>query len=173
MDVKLVRIGIGEAEKLWKMQIKAFQSLYERYQDTETSPGAEKIDKILMRLKQPFTYYYFIKVDDKNVGAIRIVDHKEVGKVKRISPIFVMPEYRNKGYAQKAIQLAEEIHGNSDWELDTILQEKGNCYLYEKMGYHQTGKTETINDKLTLVFYAKNGKMGDNGDDGQNKHQTI
>ena len=31
MDVKLVRIGIGEAEKLWKMQIKASQSLYEEY----------------------------------------------------------------------------------------------------------------------------------------------
>ena len=31
MDVKLVRIGIGEAEKLWKMQIKVFQSLYEEY----------------------------------------------------------------------------------------------------------------------------------------------
>lgn len=155
MDVKLVRIGIDEAEKLWKMQVKAFQSLYEKYQDTETSPATEKLDKVLMRLNQPFTYYYFIKADNKEIGAIRIVDKQEVGKAKRISPIFVMSEYRNKGYAQKAIQLAEEIHGNSNWELDTILQEKGNCYLYEKMGYHQTGKTETINEKLTLVFYAK------------------
>ena len=66
-----------------------------------------------------------------------------------------MPEYRNRGLAQKAIKLAEEIHGCSGWELDTILEEKGNCYLYEKMGYHQTGKTETINNKLTLVFYRK------------------
>lgn len=39
--------------------------------------------------------------------------------------------------------------------LDTILQEKGNCYLYEKMGYRKTGKTEKINDRLTLVFYEK------------------
>lgn len=155
MDMKLVRIGIGEAEKLWKMQVEAFQSLYEKYQDTETSPATEKIDKILMRLNQPFTYYYFIKADNKDVGAIRIVDKQEAGKAKRISPIFIMSEYRNKGYAQKAIQLAEEIHGSSDWELDTILQEKGNCYLYEKMGYHQTEKTEMINDKLTLVFYIK------------------
>lgn len=66
-----------------------------------------------------------------------------------------MDEHRKKGYAQKAMLLAEEIHGNSNWELDTILQEKGNCYLYEKMGYYQTGKTEVINDKLTLVFYKK------------------
>lgn len=155
MDIRLTRIGLAEAEKLWKMQVAAFQSLYEKYQDTETSPAAEKVDRILMRLKQPFTYYYFIKVDNRDVGAIRIVDKKEPGKAKRISPVFIQAEYRNKGYAQKAIQLAEEIHGSSDWELDTILQEQGNCHLYEKMGYHQTGKTEAINDKLTLVFYKK------------------
>ena len=89
-------------------------------------------------------------------GAVRVVDRKDEEMAKRISPIFVMKEYRNKGYAQKAIQLVEEIHGSSNWELDTILQEKGHCYLYEKMGYRRTGKTETINDKLTLVFYRKN-----------------
>lgn len=44
----------------------------------------------------------------------------------------------------------------SEWELDTILQEKGNCHLYEKLRYHQTGKTEVINDKLTVVFYKRN-----------------
>ena len=153
--MKLVSIGIQDAEKLWKMQVEAFQDLYKKYQDTETSPATEGIDKIQMRLNQPFTYYYFIEVDDITVGAIRVVDKKEVEKAKRISPVFIMNEYRNKGYAQKAIQLVEEIHGNSDWELDTILQEKGNCYLYEKLGYRQTGKTEAINDKLTLVFYRK------------------
>lgn len=57
--------------------------------------------------------------------------------------------------AQKAIRAVEELHGNSNWELDTILQEKANCYLYEKMGYYKTGKTEVINDKMTLVFYKK------------------
>ncbi len=153
--MKLVRIGIEEAEKLWEMQVAAFQELYEKYQDKETSPAAEKIDKIQMRLNQSFTYYYFIEVEGNTVGAIRIVDEKEEGKAKRISPVFVMPEYRNKGYAQKAMQLAEEIHGSSNWELDTILQEKGNCHLYEKMGYYRTGKTEVINDKLTLLFYKK------------------
>ena len=66
-----------------------------------------------------------------------------------------MPEYRNQGYAQQAIKEAERIHGKQNWKLDTILQEKGNCYLYEKLGYHQTGKTEQINDKMTIVFYEK------------------
>ena len=156
MEMKLIKIGIDDAEKLWKMQVKAFQDLYEKYQDAETSPSTEKIDKIIMRLNQSFTYYYFIEANGRIVGAVRVVDQQEEGTAKRISPIFIMKEYRNKGYAQKAIQLVEEIHGSSNWELDTILQEKGNCYLYEKMGYRQTGKTETINNKLTLVFYRNN-----------------
>lgn len=108
-----------------------------------------------MRLNQSFTYYYYIEIGTVKVGAIRVID---VGgdMVKRISPISIMSEYRNKGYAQKAIELVEEIHGYANWELDTILQEKGNCHLYEKMGYRQTGRTKKINDNMTLVFYKKN-----------------
>jgi predicted acetyltransferase len=48
--------------------------------------------------------YYFIEADNTTVGAIRIVDKHEDGKAKRISPIFVMTEYRNRGLAQKAIK---------------------------------------------------------------------
>ena len=47
------------------------------------------------------------------------------------------------------------MHGNENWELDTILQESKNCHLYEKMGYRRTGKTEVINERLTLTFYEK------------------
>lgn len=155
MDISLIAISINDAEKLWSMQVEAFQDLYEKYQDTETSPATENLDKIRMRLNQSFTHYYFIEADGTTVGAIRVVDKKEAETSKRIAPVFIMKRFRNKGYAQAAIRLVEDIHGNSDWELDTILQEKGNCYLYEKMGYHQTGKTEKINDKLTLVFYKK------------------
>lgn len=155
MDVKLVRVNMSEVEKLWEMQVRAFQDLYEKYQDTETSPATESIDRIRMKLKQPFTYYYFIEADNIAVGAIRVVDKREEETAKRISPIFIMSEYRNKGLAQAAIKMAEQIHGRSNWELDTILEENGNCHLYEKMGYHRTGKARVINEKMTLVFYKK------------------
>ena len=153
MNLELIRVGVEDAKRLWKMQVEAFTELYNKYQDTETSPATEPIDKIIMRLEQPFTYYYYIQADNDIVGAIRVVDKKEDGKAKRISPIFVMPNYRNKGIAQEAIIEAEKIHGASHWELGTILQEEGNCHLYEKMGYHQTGEIKVINDKMTLVFY--------------------
>ena len=87
---------------------------------------------------------------------LKVQASKKDGTRKRISPLWIMAEYRGKGYAQQAILAAEELYGPDNWSLDTILQEKGNCYLYEKMGYHQTGKTEHINDKMDIVFYEKN-----------------
>ncbi len=62
----------------------------------------------------------------------------------------------NKGLAQKAFEEVEKIHGHDNWKLDTILQEEGNCYLYEKLGYKRTGLVENINDKMDIVYYEKN-----------------
>ena len=153
--MELIRIGIQDAKKLWKMQIAAFQDLYAKYQDPETSPATETIEKTRDRLGQTYTYYYYIKVENTIVGAVRVVDTKEANKSKRISPIFIMKEFRGRGYAQQAIQLVEKIHGSSNWELDTILQEEGNCHLYEKLGYRQTGEVKVVNERMTLVFYQK------------------
>ncbi len=155
MEIKLVRATIKDAEKLWKMQVDSFMSLYEKYKDTDTSPATEPMEKVIWRLEQRNTYFYFIMTDDIYVGAIRIIDDKKENIRKRISPLFILPAFRNRGLAQRAIIEAEKIHGDTNWSLDTILQEKGNCALYEKMGYHQTGKTEKINDRMTLVFYEK------------------
>ena len=155
MEVRLLRANIDDAKELHAMQVESFKELLEKYQDFDTSPANENMEKVEARLKQDFTFYYFICIGQQKVGAIRIIDKKENGKNKRISPIFILPKFQGKGIAQKAIQLCEELHGNENWELDTIMQEPKNCHLYEKMGYRQTGKTEVINERLTLTFYEK------------------
>lgn len=155
MEVKLLRANIGDAEEIHAMQVEAFGELLEKYQDFDTNPASESVEEVEARLKQDFTFYYFVCIGQQKVGAVRIVDKKECGKNKRISPIFILPEFQGRGIAQEAIRLCEEVHGNRNWELDTILQESKNCHLYEKLGYWQTGKTEAVNEKLTLVFYEK------------------
>ena len=154
MNIELVRIDTHETEKLWKMQINAFKSLLEKYQDFETSPGAETKEKIEDKLLQDYTFFYYIYVDESIVGAVRVVDKKD-GSRKRVAPIFIMEQYRNKGIAQKAFSEVERIHGKNNWKLDTIFQEKGNCYLYEKLGYKRVGELEKINDKMDIVYYIK------------------
>lgn len=155
MKTELVRAHVSDAEELHAMQVEAFRELLEKYQDFDTNPANETVEKVEARLKQEFTFYYFICIGQQKVGAIRIVDGKEHGGAKRISPLFTLPQFRGRGIAQEAIRLCEEIHGRENWELETILQEPGNCHLYEKMGYRQTGRTEVVNERLTLVFYVK------------------
>ena len=154
MSINLRLVDIAECEKLWKMQVEAFSELLEKYKDYETNPANEPMSRVEDRLRQSFTYYYFIMDEETAVGAVRVVDMKD-GSQKRISPIFIMPEYRGKGYAQAAITAVEKLHGSENWSLGTILQEVGNCYLYEKMGYRRTGETEVINERMTIIGYEK------------------
>lgn len=155
MKVRLVRADASHAAEIHAMQIEAFRELLEKYQDYDTSPGSESVEKVKARLNQDTTYFYFICMGQQKVGAVRVVDTKESGKNKRISPIFILPAFQGRGIAQEVIRLCEEVHGSENWELDTILQEPKNCHLYEKMGYRRTGRTEVINERLTLVFYQK------------------
>ena len=155
MSVNLQKVTREDIETVWKMQLEAFADLLEKYQDYDTSPGAEEFDKVLARFEQPWTTYYFIQTEGKNVGAIRVIDKKD-GSRKRISPLWIMKEFRNKGYAQQAIEAVEKIYGLDNWSLDTILQEEGNIHLYEKVGYHRTGQVEKINEKMDIVFFEKN-----------------
>ena len=154
MNISLIRAGVGDAERIHAMQVEAFSALLDKYQDAATNPASESVERVRQRLEQGWTYYYIIMADGDVAGAIRVVDGRN-GSRKRISPLFVLPGYRNRGVAQEAIRLAEELHGASGWALDTVLQEPGNCHLYEKMGYRRTGKTRVVNERLTLVDYEK------------------
>ena len=154
MSVTLRQAKRDEVQKIWEMQIEAFRELLEKYQDYDLSPGAEPVDKVIARFEQPWTKYFFIEAEGADIGVIRVIDMND-GSRKRISPLWIMKEYRGRGYAQDAILAVEELYGAANWSLDTILQEKGNCHLYEKMGYHQTGRMEHINDRMDIVFYEK------------------
>lgn len=155
MSIKLVRIGVNDAEKLWIMQVQAFQKLLDKYQDLETNPANETKEKIKTKLLQKQTFFYYIYEGNDIVGAIRVIDKKD-GSRKRVAPVFIMEKFRNKGLAQKAFCEIERIHGKDNWELDTIFQEKGNCYLYEKLGYIRIGEIDRINDRMDIVHYIKN-----------------
>lgn len=152
--MQLIRATASDAERILYLQQLAFAALLEKYQDGDYNPARESLERIRQKLQQPETYYYFIEAEGKTVGGIRVVVPGEHFP-KRISPLFILPGFRGRGYAQRAILLAEQRHGADHWSLDTILQEPGNCYLYEKMGYRKTGQTKVINDKMTLVFYEK------------------
>ena len=100
--MQLVRCTVANRELIREMQKEAFAELLQRYQDYDTNPANETIERITWKLQQPDCYFYRIEVDGETVGAIRVVDAGD-GSRKRISPLFILPQYRGKGYAQGAI----------------------------------------------------------------------
>lgn len=154
MSVTLRQAKREDVTTIWKMQTEAFADLLKKYKDYDTNPGAEKEEKVLARFEKEETKYFFIEAEGRDVGVIRVVEPKD-GSRKRISPLFIMKEYRNNGYAQEALKAAEDIYGSSNWSLGTILQEEGNIHLYEKMGYRRNGVIINVNDKMDIVIFDK------------------
>lgn len=157
MEISLCKASLKDAAILHEMQVTAFTPLLEKYQDYDINPANESLDKVINRIKQPFTDYYLIHAFEVPVGGIRVV--KMENNTYRISPIFILPEHQGKGIAKKVFEQIEQRYNDANsWVLDTIMLEEGNCYLYEKLGYKRTGEQKTINDNMTIVFYEK--KLG-------------
>ena len=154
MRISLKKASIRDAEDIHRLQVASFLPLLRKYRDYDTNPANEGVERVINRLKQSHTTYYFIILDGVRIGAIRIIYNDEIRRA-RISPMFIVPEHQGKGYGQDAMALVEGVVDAECWELETILQEEGNCYLYEKMGYRRTGVTRELNDKMTIVFYKK------------------
>ena len=78
--IKLQEVTRDNLERLWKMQILAFEDLLARYRDFDMSPGAESFETVLAKFEQPWTKYFFILCDDQTVGGVRVVDKADGAK---------------------------------------------------------------------------------------------
>ena len=163
MGVALQHVTIDECKKLHEMQLLGFQALLEKYQDYDTSPGAETLEKVRWRFENPAVGQYWIQLDTERIGYIRV--YENIGFVRkyeteenvcRLSMLFILPAFQGLGYAQEAIRLAEAKYPQAQaWELDTIKQEAKLRHLYEKMGYRPAGTEHNIKPGMDLVDYIK------------------
>lgn len=158
--IELKLVTEVEAECLHRLQLEAFMPLYEKYQDDETSPAKESLERVTEKIMEVNSDFYFIMFNGDKIGGVRVrwYQGKTVYEnVNWISPIFIIPKYQNKGIASKVIEQLFAIYPNTiEWRLDTIKQETGNCHLYEKCGFVRIDDDIVINEKMTLVNYVKN-----------------
>ncbi|MCM1115828.1 MAG: GNAT family N-acetyltransferase [Clostridium sp.] len=150
MNIQLKRIEKSELKFAWLMQKIGFLDVFFKYLDS-ISPvlqGYKKFSKKASRVDM-----YWIMLNDAKVGEIWIGEKENVAY---LANIFILEKYRNKGIAQSAILTAEALYPQYKvWRLDTIKQEKRNCYLYEKLGYIPTGEAKRINKRMTIIDYEK------------------
>ncbi|MFD1861328.1 GNAT family N-acetyltransferase [Planococcus chinensis] len=154
MAIKLEKSQETDALRLLEMQHAAFLPLLEKYRDFETSPAIEPLEKMEARILEPDGGVYKILADGELAGAIRI--RRKEGDRFWIGPLFIAPCFQGGGFAQAALRAAEELYPEAaSWHLGTLLEEAGNCHLYEKMGYARNGRQEKLNSRATLVHYEK------------------
>lgn len=154
MSLALAKAVFSDCGQIYKMQVSAFAELLEKYRDYDINPASESLKKIQNKFNQSFTDYYFIVLEKTKIGVVRVVKLSDT--VCRISPMLILPEYQNNGYAQQALSAVEKLYPNvNEWQIDTIKEESKLCHLYEKCGYIPTGKEEVIKDGMTIVYYSK------------------
>lgn len=154
MNIHIELAGFEDCQEICDMQKTAFDEILKKYRDYSTNPACETIEIIRKKYNQPFTKYYFIMNGLQKIGAVRIVDVD--AKTRRISPIFILPQFCNKGYAQLAMKCIENTYKDTEcFKLDTIKQEEKLCYLYEKLGFVRTGQEKQLHDNMTIIFYEK------------------
>ena len=154
MKIELEKATASDAAAILTMQKSAFLPLLQKCRDRETNPANETVERILIRINSPGSFYYKILFQGRMVGAIRVKSDK--GRRFWISPLFIDPPYQGLGIAGKAMHLTELLHAEAEtWELATILQEEANCRFYEKLGYKATGATDRLNDSATLGYFRK------------------
>nr|WP_144511941.1 GNAT family N-acetyltransferase [Bacillus sp. FJAT-22090] len=150
--IALTKATNADAEQLFDIQRSVFMPLYEKYQDHKTTPVNQTFERFEERLK--IGDFYKIILDHTIVGSVHV--YAKSPGVMRLHMINILEEFQGKGIAQQVMLRIESMYPEASiWELDTILQEKRNCYLYEKMGYVQTGDIWKVNDNMTLVHYVK------------------
>lgn len=140
-------------DAVFQIQQQAYAPLFEKYHDTKTNPYLESKETVLRKYSRLGTFGYVFLEQGVPVGSVRVVAGEDTCK---ISALAVLPAYQNQGIAQAALTEIEHLHSHAKTlVLDTLLQEPGNCHLYEKLGYIRFGEPEIINDKLTLISYRK------------------
>ena len=157
--IELKKAGPRDCGAIHVMQVEAFAELLEKYGDTSTNPGAEPLERIEARMAQDATDYYLILAKGHQIGAVRVQRLPE--NVCRVAPIFILPAFQGKGYAQAAMEALEEMYPQAEaWRLDTIKEEAKLCHLYEKLGYRRTGQEEVLQPGMTIVYYEKQKRAG-------------
>lgn len=152
--ITLEKATSKDVDAVHEMQVRAFLPHLEKYKDNETNPAAEPIENTLKRINDPSRGIYKILKDGVLVGGIGV--RYLTADMLKVGPVYVDPLYQGQGIAQGALILIESLFpAIVTFQLATIAQEKGNIYLYEKLGYVATGEVKNVNHLLDILYFSK------------------
>lgn len=145
------RTNKDEAQKLLAIQKEAFFDDLMKYQDHDTNPVNEPIERLHMKIDM--FLHYTIWYGNEIIGGVDVRDLK--GNKYRLNRIFLCLTYQNKGLGSQIMERIErEFPSAIEWHLDTPHLNIRNHHFYEKLGYEKVGEHQ-ISEKLYLFDYVK------------------
>jgi tRNA (guanine37-N1)-methyltransferase len=149
--VRVLPATEADAGEIHTLQLAAFMSEGQAYDDLSIPPLAEDFEASVQRLKQGGVW--------KAVAGSRIVGSVQVtveGSVARIGRLMVAPDWQGRGLGARLLQLAEKTvpADVTQYELSTGAESDRNLELYQKAGYRET-RRERQTPKVELVVLSK------------------
>ncbi|MDZ5472395.1 GNAT family N-acetyltransferase [Bacillus sp. 31A1R] len=141
---------LDDIEDLLPIQRAAFQEDLEKYEDYETNPACETIEKLTENI---LNYHHYTILEGREIiGAIDVRGNNER---MHIDKLFINPSIQNKGLGTAAMNFLEKEFPNVKlWTLYTPFLSFRNHHFYEKFGYKKT-KEVKLTSKLILFKYEK------------------
>lgn len=151
MKLTITKTNMHEAPILLKIQQEAFEEDLKKYEDHDTNPANEPIERLVSKVGR--FLYYTIWYGEEIIGGIDIRDLKD--NRYRLNRIFLAKAHQNKGLGSRIMQLIEnEFPSAIEWHLDTPHLNTRNRHFYEKFGYEKIGEHQ-VSEKLILFDYVK------------------
>ena len=141
---------ISDIEELYKLQILAFKSEAEMIGSCEVPALQESPE----HHRADFTNWKTLKLLNDTGDIIASIRFKIYDDMIEIGRLMTHPDYRLQGFAQKLLEVVDEMYPDLVKELYTCTKSWTNIRLYEKMGYKSYSEvTETSG--LSFVYMRK------------------
>jgi len=150
VDIMIERATITDAEEILALQILAYRSEAEIYNDFNIPPLLQTLESI----QKDFEKQFFLKAvfNGRIVGSVRAYTKGETCYIGRL---IVHPGSENQRIGTKLMNEIEKIFNTCHrFELFTGDRSKRNLYLYQKLGY-KIFKKASITDQTTIVYLEK------------------
>lgn len=158
MKISLRKAELKDCNTIEELQKLSYAPMIKKYQRAEICIGCQSFDEVKSKLTLRHHNYLIIEYGFVPVGLIHLEDH-ESEHVKQLHTICVLPSYRGKGIAQRALDLLEEqwiapFSEEGMLAIDAIKEEPVAAYLTEKRGFSAVSE-ESIDDTMTKVHFIK------------------
>ena len=108
MQITLTKASLADAEIIHQMQLTAFKPLLEKYQDYDTNPGNEQLERTIERIKIQLLIITSLKPIKYLLEPLGLLKAKQRYRISQ----FYFARTSRQGIAQRVLSMIEELYSD-------------------------------------------------------------